>query len=221
MIKRAKKQGNFTTVYNEFIVDTRLSARAKGVMIWLLSKPDDWVVNKKHLYSQFKEGRDAIWKAFLELVELGYIIPVEEVARKESGRFNKRSTGYLVYEVSIYSSQFNLLYPETKEPQNQFSVPRSLLNTDDNKKLNKNKETNTENITKTELKDSNRFFDYLDSVGLEVAAQQTYKGISEGQIVSVGILPPQLKDKLIEMGCAVTPNKKLYIPNRENNSNIL
>lgn len=211
MIKRARKQGNFTTVYNEFVNDNRLSARAKGVMIWLLSKPDDWVIHRSTMYKAFKEGRNAVWNAFKELIEIGYVISVDAVDRDGSGQFKKKSKGYVVYEVSIHSPQFELLYPQAKEPCDQSSANGLLLNTDTDQVLNKNKQ-NTELRPNTEVKESDRFFLYLDEVGIDVAAQQTYLGIKEGKIVSVGILPEQLKQRLLDMGCRITANKKLYIP---------
>ena len=217
MIKRAKRKGNFTVVYNEFINDARLSARAKGVMIWLLSKPDDWVISREAMYKAFKEGRTAVWTAFKELIDLKYVICIENVERVSSGQFFKRDNGYVVYEVSIDSDLFDILYPDAAETARQTTSRQDsafgrILKTDlENTELNKKQ--NTDLVLNTELlKSKDRFFDFCLSVGLETAATKTYEGIQEGEVVSIGILPPQLTDKLISMGCKITANKKLYIP---------
>ena len=53
--------GNFTILSNAVINDERLSFRARGVLIWLLSKPDDWRTRSDSIAGQSpKEGRDAI-----------------------------------------------------------------------------------------------------------------------------------------------------------------
>ena len=112
MIRRAQHKKNFTTVHNEFINDTRLSARAKGVMIWLLSKPDHWIIRREHLYKCFKEGRTAVWTAFKELIEYGYIVE-EEFKRGDGGKL-QGGKSYVVYEISKHSNNFSLLYPAEK-----------------------------------------------------------------------------------------------------------
>lgn len=66
---------NFTILSNAVINDERLSFRARGVLIWLLSKPDDWRTRSDAIAGQSpKEGRDAIRSALRELAELGYLI---------------------------------------------------------------------------------------------------------------------------------------------------
>ena len=42
---KTKKETNYTVLDNTFIQDTRLSWKAKGVMTYLLSLPDDWVIH--------------------------------------------------------------------------------------------------------------------------------------------------------------------------------
>ena len=46
MIIRAQRRETFTVVNNTAINDNRLSFRAKGVLVYILSKPDNWRVSE-------------------------------------------------------------------------------------------------------------------------------------------------------------------------------
>lgn len=50
-----------------------LSYRAKGIMAYLLSKPDDWTVYLSDIVKRSKEGMTAIRTAVKELEDAGYI----------------------------------------------------------------------------------------------------------------------------------------------------
>ena len=50
-----------------------LSWRAKGILSYMLSRPDNWKINKTDLYKRGKEGRDAMQAALNELKELDYL----------------------------------------------------------------------------------------------------------------------------------------------------
>lgn len=39
-----KESGNFVTVHKNFIHDDNLSWKAKGILLYLLSRPDDWQI---------------------------------------------------------------------------------------------------------------------------------------------------------------------------------
>lgn len=207
MILRAKKEGNFTTVYNEFIYDKKISARAKGVLMWILSKPDDWVIYKKNLHYDFKEGREAIWTAFKELINAGYVIEVEKTKiDPDTGRFLPRNSDYVVYEVSVDSPSFNILYPQPRT-EVQSSDSGSLLNTN---VVN----TNSFDILSTEKKqktkkDPNRFFSFLSNVGLTKATDKTLEGLKQGNSISASILPQELLRSLVLRGCHITKYGKV------------
>ncbi|MGV9715435.1 replication protein [Rhodococcus pyridinivorans] len=84
---------NFTILSNAVINDERLSFRARGVLIWLLSKPDDWRTRSDAIAGQSpKEGRDAIRSALRELAELGYLI--REKIQNERGQWITIQTIY-------------------------------------------------------------------------------------------------------------------------------
>jgi biotin operon repressor len=76
---------------NAVIRDSRLSYRARGVLLELLSRPDNWRVSGDSLARSGKEGRDAILTALKELRDCGYIRMVK--VRNEDGTFE--TTNYV------------------------------------------------------------------------------------------------------------------------------
>lgn len=73
IFKRKVKIDNYTMIHNNILRNQKLSARAKGLMCYILSLPDDWTLNKQNLYAQFKEGKDALNTAWEELTESKYL----------------------------------------------------------------------------------------------------------------------------------------------------
>lgn len=72
-IVRAKRQTNFTIMSNTGLNDDRLSFKARGVLAYLLSKPDNWRVNGRALANHGPDGRTAVQSALKELEEYGYL----------------------------------------------------------------------------------------------------------------------------------------------------
>lgn len=74
MIVRApRKQRDFTILSNAVCQDRRLSPRALGVLVRILSRPDDWRTTSELLAADFGIGRDGIRSAMRELREAGYM----------------------------------------------------------------------------------------------------------------------------------------------------
>lgn len=70
---REQDRGQFTVVDDRTAQDFRLSFRARGVLLWLLSKPDDWTFTRESLAKEAPEGEDAMREVLRELTEFGYI----------------------------------------------------------------------------------------------------------------------------------------------------
>jgi hypothetical protein len=69
-------------VRNETVRDQRLSYRARGVLLRLLSNADGFSMTAIDLAEEGKEGRDAIRKAFAELESAKYMIKIREQTEK-------------------------------------------------------------------------------------------------------------------------------------------
>lgn len=107
-IRRGPRQADhFTILSNAVLNDDRLSFRARGILIWLLSKPADWRTRSEAIAEQSpKEGREAVRTAMRELAELGYL--VREKVQNERGQW---ATIQTVYEVPVTDPQ-----PEPRKP---------------------------------------------------------------------------------------------------------
>lgn len=75
MIRRAARPNrNFLIVDNATVRDERLSLRAIGLLVRILSRPDDWRSDYRSLARECKEGQAAIRSALKELRGAGYIV---------------------------------------------------------------------------------------------------------------------------------------------------
>ena len=134
---RVKKDNNFTTINNEFIFNKNLSLKAKGLLCHILALPNDWKLYVEEVEKWHKDGKRAIYSAFKELKENGYL-------EREQNRSNGKIVGwdYIIYE-KPYTQKLHIqnVDVENVDVQNQ-----PLLNTNNTKDLIK---LNTNN-SKTE-----------------------------------------------------------------------
>jgi len=78
IIRVNKKDQPYVLVSKELINDKSLSLKAKGIMVYLLSKPDGWHVRIGDLINQNTDGEKAVRSGVKELKEAGYMVPVIE-----------------------------------------------------------------------------------------------------------------------------------------------
>ena len=82
---REKKDRNYTMLDNTFIRDTRLSWKAKGLMTYLLSLPDDWEIHLSEIEQHATDGMGSLRSAVNELKKFGYL--KSETRKDEKNRF--------------------------------------------------------------------------------------------------------------------------------------
>lgn len=99
-IRRGKRpDARFYTVSKDVSEDARLSWAARGMLIFLLGKPDNWTVSVAHLIkqtegSQRSTGRDGVRAIIKELMDTGYM--QADGVRTEGGTFG--GMNYVVNE---------------------------------------------------------------------------------------------------------------------------
>lgn len=91
-IHRSRHARGFTVLPNTLLQDRRLSYTARGLLADLLSRPDGWREDGRHMADTSTQGRLAVAKALRELAELGYY-RVERV-RRPDGTFVSESHVY-------------------------------------------------------------------------------------------------------------------------------
>lgn len=88
-IIRKKQKERFSIVDNKVIEDKRLSFKARGLLIYMLSKPDDWKFYTEELAKRSnKDGISAIKSALNEIESAGYLTRKQE--HKKNGQFTSQ-----------------------------------------------------------------------------------------------------------------------------------
>ena len=119
-----KKKTDYTVISNVFLRDEKLSLKSKGLLAYVLSLPNDWVLYVTELSNHHKDGTSAIYSAFKELIEHGYV-------RRKRERIDGKLKGidYIISETPILkNSNVENLNQENSNKENQ-----ALLNTNNNK----------------------------------------------------------------------------------------
>lgn len=94
IVRGPRPQHSFTVISNAVIEDRRLSYKARGLLIFILSKPDHWRTNMKHLAAQSSDGYYSVQSGMAELAAAGYIerIKVQDTAGRWSTHTIVRDT---------------------------------------------------------------------------------------------------------------------------------
>ena len=84
----------YTVVNNTFINDNQLDAREKGLLLVIMSKPDNWDMSVEGLRSFCSDGTTSLRKGIQKLEEHGYLLRLN--VRNARGNFG--SMPYVVFE---------------------------------------------------------------------------------------------------------------------------
>lgn len=91
------KKSDFTVLDNGIFRDKRLSLKARGLLVTMLSLPEEWNYTVEGLSVILKEGQSCIKGVLKELEDGGYL--VRKQTREENGYLGKME--YIVYEKPI------------------------------------------------------------------------------------------------------------------------
>jgi len=141
-----KRENPYVQIDKRVFEDTRLSWRAKGIMGYLLSKPDGWKVNVSDIWGKGKEGRNAVQDCMAELRLYGYADLI--TTHDANGNFTGKE--WVVSEEPKGGFTDATEKPEMDNPKNRKSVFRSISNNE----LNSNNEY-SDNDNKTPPKNEN------------------------------------------------------------------
>ena len=139
-IRRAKRDSNFTMISNVGLKDNRLSFKAKGLLSYMLSLPDDWIFYESEIVNHATDGKQSVRTGMKELEKFGYL--VKEQKRNSKGKFAK--IDWVVSDEPINGDtttfQPSTTFPSTDNPSTDKRATdnRTLLST---KELSTNKQS--------------------------------------------------------------------------------
>ena len=222
---RVNKNVNYTVMSNHHLQDKRLSLKAKGLLSYMLSLPDDWDYSLKGLTTGCRDGLDSVRTAVLELEEHGYIrrqkvrnakgqiidydyqvyeSPVEDapsVLGKESGLSDPPATKSPKNRMRPCSSPF-LDFPNLAEPNLEKATQQNTNKQNTNKQNTKRQSTNLSGQT-----DESANFDQL-----EAQVREEFRERLEINTLAQRYDPDKLEellDNIVEMYCC--PRQTQYI----------
>ena len=132
-IRRAKRDSNFTMISNVGLKDNRLSFKAKGLLSYMLSLPDDWIFYESEIVNHATDGKQSVRTGMKELEKFGYL--VKEQKRNSKGKFAK--IDWVVSDEPINGDtttfQPSTAFPSTDNPSTDKRATdnRTLLSTNE------------------------------------------------------------------------------------------
>ena len=94
-IIRAPRRNRYLVIDQRIVDDTRLSWAARGMLAYLLSRPDNWEVRVKDLQRRGNLGRDGTYKLINDLRSTGYV----EFRQGRNARGRIRGGSYIIREI--------------------------------------------------------------------------------------------------------------------------
>lgn len=130
-ILKNKTQGNYTIVSNGILKNQSLSLKDRGLIITLLSLPDNWAFTINGLSKIIPDGKDSIKNSLKHLEELGYVSKTQ--SRGEFGKYG--NIVIEIHETPILPIVENPLTenPSTENPLTGKPVPENLSQYNNNK----------------------------------------------------------------------------------------
>lgn len=116
---KIEKNKNYTIMSNYHLRDKNLSLKAKGLLSFMLSLPDDWDYSLNGLCAICKEQETAIKSTLKELKITGYLV-IEKV---------RGDKGYFEYVYNIYEQPVEIIQEKNPEVENP-SMDNPPLETD-------------------------------------------------------------------------------------------
>jgi len=134
---RVEKNSNYTIMSNFHLRDQNLSLKAKGLLSYMLSLPEDWDYSLNGLCAICKESEGAIKSTLKELKDNGYLV-IEKVRGEK---------GYFEYNYIIYEHPYNL--EKSKENPEGKNPPVDNPKVENDTQINTKKQSIKEKINKT------------------------------------------------------------------------
>lgn len=130
---RVKKTKDYTIMSNIHLREKNMSLKAKGLLSYMLSLPDDWDYSILGLTKVLKESKDSIMSALKELEDFNYL--KRTPSRDKKGRFKG-------YDYDVFETPQDTPYSDYPYSENPPQINTNITNN-----LNKEKEIYKEKET--------------------------------------------------------------------------
>ncbi len=179
MVFKIEKTKNYTVMSNYHLRDRNLSLKAKGLLSFMLSLPEDWDYSLNGLVSISKESKKAIRNVLNELKENGYL--VVEQTRGERGQYKYN---YIIYEIPEEKIK-EQNSPDTQkgdtvkgDSDNDTQINTKEINTKEQDKLDKTLSAPTKELIRRDFISSTDLDIYrYDDLFRELLKDYSYKDI--------------------------------------------
>ena len=128
IVRSARPHQNFTVIHNELIEDTRLSWKARGLLVYLLSKPDHWRTTTAYLASQGADGIDSVKSGMRELEFYGYVRRVKK--QNAAGQWSQHTVVFDRPQTVDGPVENCRSYPQTADGKTSAGYPTRSVRTD-------------------------------------------------------------------------------------------
>ena len=118
---KVKKVENYTSMSNEHLQNKELSLKAKGLLSYMLSLPDDWSYSLEGLVSNCKESKTSIISTLNELKQHGYLSIEKQYP-------NKTASKKIEYTYNIYEERGLNPYIKNQDMDNPYLASQNIEN---------------------------------------------------------------------------------------------
>ena len=166
---KVERNKNYTTMSNYHLRDKTLSFKAKGLLSFMLSLPDNWDYSMNGLVSVSKESLKAIRTILQELEEHKYLIRTRYQNNKGQFQYD-----YSIYELPYTQYQHTVMANTDKEQQ----INTNIININKNDKIDKTHNSITNELIRRKFIDINDLDIYrYDELFKELLNEYEYKEI--------------------------------------------
>lgn len=180
-IKNAKR-GRFTTISNVPLNDPDISFRAKGILSYLVGKPEDWSIRLADLTKHSTDGPHSVRSALKELREKGYLKVVQ--IRDMKGKIIDNVT-YLSDDPNDLVDLTDLISSRSAEKPESGQTGLPFDGNSDEPRSGKNDATNKEATTKKKLtKEEQLLLKLVPEADIKKACSMAHSDVAEWEIFS-------------------------------------
>jgi hypothetical protein len=170
MIRKPRPKTNFVTIPNTTACDNNLPFDTRGLLLYVMSKPDDWTAWEKDLMNNGGCGRDKVRRMLGDLKKFHYMKPINQ--RDKKGRFSN-------VEYDIYGEP--QIPNKSPSPENPSTVNPATDNPSHTKERPSTKKEETNSIDS----DFDEFWETYPIKKARIKAVKSYKAaIRNGAIHS-------------------------------------